>query len=90
MSDVKYWLWLTRTGGLSNLAARKYLDHFGSVKKLYYAEAGDYRLVPEAREAEVKRLMNKRLDAAEKIEADCRRLGLRILTVNDADYPDRL
>ena len=61
MSDVKYWLWLTQTGGLSNIAAHKYLSHFGSVKKLYYAAAEDYRLVPEARETEVKRLMNKRL-----------------------------
>lgn len=90
MSDVKYWLWLTQVGGISNLSAHRYLRHFGSVKKLYYASAEDYRLVPEAREPEVKRLMNKRLDAAEKIETDCRRLGIRIMTLNDADYPDRL
>ncbi|MDD6188056.1 MAG: DNA-processing protein DprA [Clostridiales bacterium] len=90
MSDVKYWLWLTQTGGLSNIAAHKYLSHFGSVKKLYYASAEDYRLVPEARETEVKRLMNKRLDTAEKIETACRKLGVRIMTLYDADYPDRL
>ena len=90
MSDVKYWLWLTQTGGLSSIAAHKYLRHFGSVKKLYFASAEDYRLVPEARESEVKKLMNKRLDTAEKIETDCRRLGIRIMTLYDADYPDRL
>lgn len=90
MSDVKYWLWLTQTGGLSSIAAHKYLRHFGSVKKLYFASAEDYRLVPEARETEVKKLMNKRLDAAEKIETDCRRLGIRIMSLYDADYPDRL
>lgn len=90
MSDVKYWLWLTQTGGLSNIAAHKYLSHFSSVKKLYYAAAEDYRLVPEARETEVKRLMNKRLDTAEKIETACRKLGVRIMTLYDADYPDRL
>lgn len=90
MSDVKYWLWLTQHGGISTTAAHKYLRHFGSVKKLYFAAAEDYRLVPEAREAEVKKLMNKKLDAAEKIEADCRRLGIRIMSLYDADYPDRL
>lgn len=90
MADVKYWLWLTQTAGLSGAAANKYLEHFGSVKKLYFASAEEYRFVPEAREAEVKKLMNKRLDAAEKIETACRRLGIRILTLYDADYPDRL
>ncbi len=90
MSDVKYWLWLTQTAGISNAAAHKYLRHFGSVKKLYFAAAEDYRFVPEAREAEVKKLMNKRLETAEKIEADCRKLGIRIMSLYDADYPDRL
>ena len=90
MSDVKYWLWLTQNSGISNAAAHKYLRHFGSVKKLYFAAAEDYRLVPEAREAEVKRLMNKQLDKAEKIEAECRKLGIRIMSLYDADYPDRL
>ena len=90
MSDVKYWLWLTQTGGLSTAAAHKYLRHFGSVKKLYFAAAEDYRLVPEAREPEVRKLMNKKLDAAEKIEAECRKLGIRIMSLYDADYPDRL
>lgn len=90
MSDVKYWLWLTQTGGLSTAAAHKYLRHFGSVKKLYFAAAEDYRLVPEAREPEVRKLMNKKLDTAEKIEAECRKLGIRIMSLYDADYPDRL
>ena len=53
MADIKYWLWLAQTGGISNYAAHKYLRHFGSVKRIYYAAAEDYRLVPEAREPEV-------------------------------------
>ncbi len=90
MSDLKYWLWLSQLSGFGNVSAHKYLRHFGSVKQLYFASAEDYRLVPEYRENEVKRLMNKRLDAAEKIETDCRRLGIRIMSLYDADYPDRL
>lgn len=90
MSDVKYWLWATGQRKLSPGAIHKYLRHFGSVKKLYFASEADYRLVPEAKEHEVKRLLDKGLGDAEKIEADCRRLGIRILTFYDSEYPDRL
>jgi len=90
MSDVKYWLWATGRKKLGAAAIHKYLRYFGSVKKLYFASEADYRLVPEAKDYEVKRLLDKRLEDAEKIEADCRRLGIRILSYYDSEYPDRL
>ena len=35
-------------------------------------------------------LMDKKLDGAEKILEDCDREGIHIMTIQDADYPERL
>ena len=35
-------------------------------------------------------LLEKSLDEAERVMAQCDRLGVRILTFGDADYPERL
>mgnify|MGYP004678276743 FL=1 len=90
MADVRYWLWLSRLRKLSTVAAHKYLDHFGSVKQLYYASAEDYRRMPGAQEAEIKLLADKRLDEADDIAEKCEKLGIRILSLRDSAYPDRL
>ena len=90
MADVRYWLWLSRLRKLSPVAAHKYLDHFGSVKQLYYASAEDYRRMPGAQEAEIKLLSDKRLDEADDIAESCEKLGVRILSLRDSAYPDRL
>ena len=37
-----------------------------------------------------KALLDKSMDRAETILADCHGLGLRIMTIQDGDYPDRL
>ena len=38
----------------------------------------------------LRNLLDKSLDGAERILGDCDRLGIRILTIQDAEYPERL
>jgi DNA processing protein len=90
MSEVKYWLWLTQLKKMGNLSAGKYVRHFGSVKKLYFAAKEEISLTPGATDAEIAALMNKDLAAAENIEAKCAQLGVEVLSVQDAAYPERL
>ena len=90
MSEVACWIWLSRRKNLSAARAHRYLEHFGSVLALYEADEELYRLVPEARPAEWRQLLDKGLAEAERIMADCQRLGVRILCLRDADYPEKL
>ncbi len=90
MSEVKYWLWLSQLKKLGNLSAGKYVRQFGSVKKLYFAAKEEISLTPGATDAEVAALMNKDLSAAENIEAKCAQLGVEVLSIQDAAYPERL
>ena len=62
---------------------------FGTPEAVYYAQREEYDLLglPEAKKRE---LEDRDLGGAEKILEDCDRLGIRIMTIQDADYPERL
>jgi len=89
MSAWKYWIWLTTRKGLGAVGAMTVLDHFVTPERAYWADPEDYDflpLEPQAREG----LRDKSLDGTERILADCERLGLHMITIQDAGYPERL
>jgi len=90
MSALKYWLWLTQLRGLTNQTVLALLRHFGSPEDVFYADAGEILLTEGITRGQAALLDDHKLDAAEKILADCQRLDQRILTIQDAEYPDRL
>ncbi len=90
MTQLKYWLWLAnlpRTGSQVKLAL---LEHFGSPENIYYADKEEYLLVEGMNRPAAESLGDKSLAAADRILGDCDRLGLRIVTKQDVEYPDRL
>lgn len=90
MSALKFWIWLTELKGLSNQTRLALLRHFGTPEDVFYADAGEILLTEGITREQASLLENHRLDAADKVLADCQRLGLRILTIQDAEYPGRL
>ena len=89
MASLKYWLWLTgrKLSGPLKLAL---LDRFGEPDRIYYGEKEEYSLIEGITRAAVASLEDKSMDEANRILGDCQRLGLRILTLRDAEYPERL
>ena len=90
MAGLKYWVWLNECRGLTNRSRALLLDHFGSPEDVYYADEAEYALVEGLSKKQLELLADKSTDGADKILGDCQRLGLRILTMQDADYPARL
>ena len=90
MSGLKYWIWLAELPGLRSQTRLALLDHFGDPENIYCADAGEILLVENMTREQAAVLENKSLSNAEKILGECRRLRLRVLTLQDADYPDRL
>ena len=89
MADLKYWLWLTTRKGLGAVGALAVLDQFSTPERAYYGEKEDFDVLPLP--SYVKHsLLDKSLDSADKILGDCDRLGVRIMTFQDAGYPTRL
>lgn len=90
MAGIKYWLWLRNLRGLNNRACLRLWEHFGAPERVYYADAEEYAHVEQLSRAQMQALENKDMAEAEQIMAECDRLGIRIITIMDAEYPDRL
>ena len=89
MSALKYWIWLTTRKGMDSACALTVLDHFVTPERAYYADGEDYELLP-LRPAAKAGLLDKNMTRVNEILGDCERLGLRVMTFQDADYPERL
>ena len=87
---LKYWLWLAELPGLTNQSRLALLRCFASPEELYYADPEEALRVHGITREEAEALKNKDLSAADRVLADCQRLGIRILTLQDAAYPGRL
>ena len=85
---LEYWLWLTGRRGVGLRGLRALLEQFGTPEAVYCAAESDYpqELRPEGRAS----LADKELALARQILQQCYRKTIRILTFQDAAYPNRL
>ena len=87
---LKYWLWLTSMPDVSNQTRLALLRHFENPENIFYAEEADLKMVEGLKQGEIATVLEHNLNPAEHILEDCQRLGQRILTIQDAEYPQRL
>lgn len=90
MASLKYWVWLASLPKLSTRMKLILLEHFGGPEQLYYGEKEEYFLVKEMTRPAAEALADKSMERADRILGDCDRLNLRIVTMGDTEYPDRL
>lgn len=89
MAALKYWIWLSALRGVGAATAVKLLDKMNSPENIFFADRDTYILNGVAsREADL--LMDKSLARASQIMDTCKELGIRMLTLGDAEYPERL
>ncbi len=90
MASVSYWLWLTGRAGLSPARRQQLLAQWGTPERIYFADPGEYALEADLSESARRGLEDKSLAQAEEILGQCERLGISVLTLQDAHYPDCL
>ena len=90
MAALKYWLWLSLLPSVGNQLKLTLLEHFRGPDAIFFAEEGEYMLVEGMTRAAVQQLKNKSLTQADEVLGRCERLGLRIVTLQDTEYPYRL
>lgn len=90
MAGLKYWLWLSTRKGVGALGTLRLLDRFQGPEQVYFARSEEYDLVEGLSRQGQLELKDKSMDGVHQILADCERLGIRILTLQDAYYPERL
>lgn len=86
---TEYYLWLLQLMGTANPKTLQLIQHYGSPEDVYNAisvEKETKFLSP----AEIKRLGNATLDNSNRILEQCDKLKIKIVTIDDDDYPYRL
>ncbi len=90
MKDTRYWIGFNRVVGIGPAKLRALLDHFGDLEMAWHASASDLRAAGLDRRA-LEYLLAAR--AAMDLDAELERvhrLGARVLTWDDAEYPPQL
>ena len=87
---LKYWVWLCQLPGLCNESRLALLRHFGSPEEIFCADAQEILLVEGITRETAELLGNKDCSAADQILGECQRLDVRLMTIGDGAYPDRL
>ena len=90
MSALKYWIWLSTLRRVGARGANKILDCFGTPEKAFFARDDEIDAMDSLTSDEKAALKNKSLGRTGEIIRDCSETGIRILTLNDAEYPERL
>ena len=88
MPTLKYYVWLSERVGA--VAAGRVLRHFGTPEAAFFAHEDEYKNVADLTKSDILALCKKELTTASDILARCTELGHRILTIQDAEYPERL
>ncbi|MCL1807760.1 MAG: DNA-processing protein DprA [Oscillospiraceae bacterium] len=90
MSALKYWLWLASMRGLGQTRAAALIDALGSPENIFFAAEDEWRAAADLPEQALAELRGRSTDRAERILELCDRSNTRILTMQDAAYPERL
>ena len=86
---TEYYLWLLQLMGTANPKILQLIQHYGSPEDVYNAinvERETKFLSP----SEIKRLGNSTLDNSNRILEQCDKMKIKIVTIDDDDYPYRL
>ena len=90
MSSLKYWVWLSSLRGVGAVTAAALLRRFGTPENVFLASAEDYKEVDGLKASDISQLLRKDIESAGKTIAMCAEIGCRVITLQDAIYPDRL
>ncbi len=91
MADNLYWVWLAECLGPGCRDLEALIREFGSPYEIFSAGETAYYRIPGVSERTTEKLCRARsLVHAEKILAECTRLGIGILPYDDPAYPARL
>ena len=90
MNDLRYWLGFNRVMGIGPAKLRALLDHFGDLETAWRASSSDLREAGLDRRALEYMLAARSAMDLDAEVAKVHRLGAKIVTWDDADYPPQL
>lgn len=90
MASIKYWVWLSAQTGVSPAAKAALLRHYGDAETAFFAPSGEFGRIRGISAGDAAVLESRDMSRVGDILSACRRLDIRPVTMQDADYPRRL
>jgi len=90
MSDLECWIWFSGLRKLRFRTRRALLSRFGGAKELWFADRRELDALPGLLPEEREEILLRDSQAPDRIVRRCAEEHVRILTFQDAAYPERL
>lgn len=90
MARLKYWVWLSCIGGVRPWAKYRLCEALGGPDRVFFGEEKELSAVDGVQPGEIKRLLDKSMERASRAVAYCLEHNISIVTIQDAEYPERL
>ena len=90
MSELECWIWFSGLRRLRFRTRRALLSRYGGAKELWFADRREIESLPGLLPEERKELLQRDSTEPERIVKRCTEEHVRILTFQDAAYPERL
>ena len=90
MDDLRHWIWLSGRAPSPGRWLPRVLDRFGTATAVWEAPPSECDRIDDVPPRVRQALKDKDLRQAEAVYYRCERLGLRLMTYRDPDYPARL
>ncbi len=90
MSELECWIWFSGLRRLRFRTRRALLSRYGGGKELWFADSREIESLPGILPEERKELLQRDSAEPERIVKRCTEEHVRILTFQDAAYPERL
>lgn len=86
----KYYIWLTQIPQIGIIAQKKLLEHFGNPNLVYEADEQELSKVDGLNHTQLRNIITEHnLDKAQNIIDQCKRHNIKLLTWDDALYPNK-
>lgn len=90
MDKTLLWLWLSLHMKQGTHVYQYLLEEFGSIEAIYNCEDNDVKNLPWLYDNQKKKILDKNLDRASEVLRWCNKAGVKIVTLDDDDYPATL
>lgn len=90
MAVLKYWIWLATREKIRPNTAYELIKYFGSPEKIYLARENEFEKIVWLKKYELNSLADKNIQSSLDIIDFCRKHKVKIITLNDSEYPERL
>ncbi len=89
MHALDYWLWLSLKNGLASNKQIALLEQFSSPEVIYKLSEKELKKAKLSKKL-VRLLADKDMTEAELVKERCKEVGIRVLTLDSPNYPNRL